>query len=613
MAAVRVLALAAVASLALAAFRARATSVRLFTWTALLYAALAMPLLQSLLPMLPIPALAFLSIQPARPTSHVTIVRTAYLTKTDAAQPSDSQANPSVTPTVRAQLLATVAAGIYLAIALILLTRFSVGLAMSRRLRSASQTISETRLTKALVSAAQHTGLSTIPRAAESARISVPITMGVLQPAVLLPITWREWEDAKLNAILAHELSHVARRDTLTQRLALLHRAIFWFSPLAWWLNRHLANLVEQASDEAALAHGADRKAYAQMLLSFFEALQGAPGRVRWQGVAMATSGATAEPSELGAARRAARCAEERLEKILTWNGAVTMNLNSTLKKSVAVVVLALAVPVVYLSAAASPAHRNAEPNPANTSASAPPQDAPSSASAAEKQAKKSATRRSHSYTDRDTPTFIISTADNDSLTMSGSRIDAEEAESLKKKIHGDFIWFRHDGKSYIIRDPETVQRAKSFWAPQEELGRQQEALGKQQEALGEKQEALGQEMEQIHVNVPDMSEQLAKLQAELKQLGSSATQEQLGKIESEIGDLQSKLGGLQSQAGEQQSKLSGGMNVLGEQQEKLGKQQSELGRQQSELAEKASRQMKQLLEDSVSKGTAQPEPLAEQ
>ena len=40
----------------------------------------------------------------------------------------------------------------------------------------------------------------------------------------------------------------------LTQRLSLLHRAIFWFSPLAWCLDRRLADLAEQASDEAALS-----------------------------------------------------------------------------------------------------------------------------------------------------------------------------------------------------------------------------------------------------------------------------------------------------------------------------------------------------------------------
>ncbi len=49
-------------------------------------------------------------------------------------------------------------------------------------------------------------------------------------------------------------------------------------------------------------------------------------------------------------------------------------------------------------------------------------------------------------------------------------------------------------------------------------------------------------------------------------------------------------------------------MGALGEKQGKLGEQQGELGRQQAELAQKASHQMKLLLEEAIKKGIAQPE-----
>jgi ribosomal protein L22 len=49
-------------------------------------------------------------------------------------------------------------------------------------------------------------------------------------------------------------------------------------------------------------------------------------------------------------------------------------------------------------------------------------------------------------------------------------------------------------------------------------------------------------------------------------------------------------------------------MSALGEQQSKLGEQQGELGRQQGEIAEKASHEMKQLLDDAIKNGTAKPE-----
>jgi beta-lactamase regulating signal transducer with metallopeptidase domain len=597
-AAARALALAAAGGLGLAAFRVKNTSVRLFTWTAVLYAALAMPLLARLLPPLPVPIPAFLQSRAARSGSgdiQTTPPATAapiHLNAAPRRQATRAWVSPTAPATSPWSTMGwdAVAAGIYLAVAFFLLARLFVGLAFARRLRRASQWIDETRITVRLRSRAHASGLGSIPQAAESELISVPVTMGVLRPVILLPPTWRKWEDTKLDAVIAHEVSHVARRDTLTQRLSLLHGVIFWFSPLAWWLDRHLADLAEQASDEAALSCGANRKDYASTLLGFLETLQGAPGRVWWQGVAMANAGR----------------AEQRVERILAWKGAVAMNL----KKSIVVLVVTLAVPLVYLAASAHPASGEVRPRSpqgiemAQAQAPVPPA---SQAPRAPRKSSSNSFHSFHSYGHDDAERFVIVTANSDSLTMSGTTEDGMRVEELREKIPGDFIWFRRDGKSYIIRDQATFDRAKGFWAPQEVLGRKQEELGKQQEALGKQQEELGTKMEQVHVKVPDLTKELEKLQAELKQLGSGATVEQVGEIQSEIGDLQSKIGEIQSQAGEQQSKLGDEMGTLGEKQGKLGEQQGELGRQQGELAEQANRQMKQLLDESISQGTAKP------
>ena len=595
-AAVRALALGGAAGLGLATFRVKTTSVRLFTWTAVLYASLAMPLLERMLPALPIPTPSFLQYGAEQSTANE-----VKASQTNAVAPIDLNSRPRkqatlavVSPAASTRFewstirWSVVAAEIYLATAFFLFARLFVGLAFGRRLRRSSQMIRETRITVRFASRGLASGLSFIPQAAESEFISVPVTMGVLHPIVLLPTSWRDWDDAKLDAVVAHEVSHVARRDTLTQRLSLLHCMIFWFSPLTWWLNRHLADLVEQASDEAALACGAERKAYAKTLLGFFEALQGAPRRVWWQGVSMASTGR----------------AEQRVERILAWKGAVAMSL----KKSVAVVVVALAVPVVYLTASAHPAARNVDPQSSKSVEVPQGQTAPPlpRASHAARAPKKSSNHSLYSYGNDEAQRFVIVSGKSDSLTMSGTQEDAEQVEELRKKIQGDFIWFRRDGKSYIIRDQATIDRAKAFWAPQEELGKKQEELGKQQEALGKQQEELGAKMEQIHVKVPDLTKEIKKLEAELKQLNSSATVEQIGQIQSEIGDLQSKIGDIQSQAGDQQSKLGDEMGVLGAKQGKLGEQQGELGRQQGDLAQQASRQMKQLLDESITKGTAQ-------
>ena len=671
--ATRALAVGLVVALALAAFRRSTTSFRLFTWTVVLYSALAMPLLQWMLPPLPVPAPQFLQSKlapipqiasqyqqaglPFREftSKPATVAPPSRVAVTHAVAPNSEAPNPAVaalTPSANSQAVPsstnwiTIAAALYLVVAFVLLVRFCIGLVFARKLTLVSQAIDDPRLIAKL--RAHAAGLARIPRAAESELISVPLTMGVRHSTILLPDDWREWDDPKLNAVLAHEVSHVARRDALTQRLSLLHRAVFWFSPFAWWLHRHLAALAEQASDEAALSCGADRKDYARTLLGFFAALQTPPSRVWWQGVAMAKPGQ----------------AEQRVERILSWKGSVPMNRKPS-HRMIAIAILILALPVLYLAASAHPVSvRAAAQAPTSTSAptAAPspagvpnPESAPvsvtappsgpedgvdSSAPTAPRAGVASVVSGpvpiapiapiapvgpvaqvapvapvgpphhgfSYHYGYDDEQRFVIVSGKSDSFTMSGSSEDARHVEKLKKQISGDFIWFQRDEKSYVIRDQATVDRALKLWQPQQELGKKQEALGKQQEALGKQQQELGAKMEQVRVNVPDMTAELEKLKAELKQLNSGATSEQVGHIQSEIGDLQSKIGDLQSQAGEQQGKLGEEMGALGEKQGKLGEQQGELGRQQGELAEKSSKDMKQLLDDAISKGTAQPE-----
>ena len=631
----RALVLAAAAGLGLAAFRVKSTSLRLFTWTAVLYAVVAISVIGWMLPSIPVPLPQLLQTKPVEtaPTSRavpspaetVFAARTTSrggmrLTRTSGEAVPPAQVSRNSSPIWRGSMPWSAAVVlVYFAVAALLLARILVGLVFTRRLTSSSEKILDHRVVKLLSLRSRNGRLQTVPRIAESELISVPVTVGPLRSAILLPAAWRQWEDAKLDAVIAHELSHVARRDALTQLISLVHRAVFWFSPLAWWLDRHLNALAEQASDEAALSTGANRNEYARTLLSFFETLQVEPQRVWWQGVSMANAGQ----------------AEQRVERILAWRGAVTMRS----KKSVAILVVALAIPVVYLAASvrpvrahssmiastrgqepAPPAEPNATPAPPPTSAT-PALAAPHSAEPVAPIAPvepvapvgplESRSHRhgySYAYGDDDDQRFVIVSGKTDALTMSGSGQDARHVERLRKQIPGDFIWFQRDEKSYIIRDQATVERARKLWAPQDELGKKQEELGKQQEALGKQQEELGARMERIQVKVPDMTAELDKLRAELKALSSGATADQVGKLQSEIGELQSKIGEVQSSAGEQQSKLGEQMSALGEQQSKLGEQQGELGRRQGELAEKASRDMKQLLDDAIKNGTAKPE-----
>ena len=354
--AVRSLALACIASGALALCRAKNVSLRLGVWRVILIVALAMPFLALLMPPLPVsvpiaqrfvnlqsPATVESSVEPAEDTPATAPTTTAYApipVFNYSVAPSRNYSRPIAASPARARLRMpisriAVAGGIYATVAIFFLARLILGITFGSRLDRNSHAIDDPHTLARLHFFARAARIHSTPRLAESELLSVPVTFGIRHPSILLPATWREWEPTELDAVLAHEISHVARRDALTERLSLLHRAIFWFSPLSWWLDRRLAELAEEASDDAALAAGADRTRYAETVLGFFAALEAAPGRVWWQGVAMASAGQ----------------AEKRLDRILEWKGSVAMQL----KKPVVVIAAFLAIPVVCVTAGFRP------------------------------------------------------------------------------------------------------------------------------------------------------------------------------------------------------------------------------------------------------------------
>ena len=94
--------------------------------------------------------------------------------------------------------------------------------------------------------------------------IGGPVTFG---STILLPPQYIDWDLQKRSAVLAHEGAHVANRDFHVLLLASLNRAVFWFSPFAWWQLTRLAELAEIISDARALEVLEDRLSYAEILL----------------------------------------------------------------------------------------------------------------------------------------------------------------------------------------------------------------------------------------------------------------------------------------------------------------------------------------------------------
>jgi bla regulator protein blaR1 len=182
----------------------------------------------------------------------------------------------------------------------------------------------------------------------ESGDVVSPVTIGVLRPAIVLPLDWRDWDPAKLDAVMAHERSHIRRRDPAVQLLSAAHRALLWVNPLSWFLHRNLVRTAEEISDDDAIGSTQDRVSYAEILLEF---VQRGVGQSSLPGIPMASYDRP----------------EKRIRRVLNSTGIS----RAATRWSVAAI-LAMGAPLAYLAAAADP-----QPAPQSSPKPVPPEKQP--------------------------------------------------------------------------------------------------------------------------------------------------------------------------------------------------------------------------------------------
>lgn len=105
-------------------------------------------------------------------------------------------------------------------------------------------------------------------RALQTDRISMPMTCGLVRPAILFPKGF-DADDATLDMILRHEWTHIRRMDVLRKGVLIVAACVHWFNPMVWVMLLLANRDIELVCDEQVLREigGDARRAYASALI----------------------------------------------------------------------------------------------------------------------------------------------------------------------------------------------------------------------------------------------------------------------------------------------------------------------------------------------------------
>ena len=286
--------------------------------------------------------------------------------------------------------------------------------------------------------------LRRVPEVRISNRVETPFVTGLVRPVVLLPSDrFGVLTDRQQQMALCHELAHLKRADLWLGCVPALAERVFFFHPLVHLASREYALAREAACDIAVMdTLDAAPQEYGRLLLAL--------------GVSHPQTGLTAA----GAA-----WSFLNLKRRIAMLQDASARSNRSRLVAAAVVGLAVAA-MVPMQLAARPGSRR----PAAT-ANAPAQ----AASPIDEQRLREPTAPETELpaepgpqVEREQPkagelNFVLLLEDGQ-RTMSGSPDDVRRAERHRR--NGEpLLWFRYDGREYVIRDPGLLRQARELWA----------------------------------------------------------------------------------------------------------------------------------------------------
>lgn len=185
-----------------------------------------------------------------------------------------------------------IALGIYLAVAAWLGIRLIASMAAVGGLRRRCRSVDDARWAESLDRWRARLGVSRSVAILTTERVSIPIVVGWLRPAIILPGALVEdtANPALIDPVLLHELGHIRRGDFGWNLVRKLVQLAYWPHPLVWLAGRVIGAVREQACDDICVHELGGAEAYRALLLEVASGLVRRPEPALGLAMARATN-----------------------------------------------------------------------------------------------------------------------------------------------------------------------------------------------------------------------------------------------------------------------------------------------------------------------------------
>ncbi len=149
----------------------------------------------------------------------------------------------------------------------LLLARFAGGCWRVHRLQAAALAEAVSPWQSASERLARRLRLDVAFRVVESRLVDAPGVIGWIRPVILLPVAvLTNLAPGQIEAILAHELAHIRRRDYAVNLLQTVAETVLFYHPAVWWVSARVREEREHCCDDVAVEVCGEPAAYAEAL-----------------------------------------------------------------------------------------------------------------------------------------------------------------------------------------------------------------------------------------------------------------------------------------------------------------------------------------------------------